>query len=80
MNWDEFCDLLNGLNEQTPLCKVIQIRKETDPAVVKGFTAGQKQIRSDWQKRQAMQKTQEETDQFLEAIQKGFKELAMKGD
>ncbi len=80
LNWDEFCDLLNGLNEDTPLARVIQIRQEKDPNVLKGYTAGQRKIRSDWQKHLAGLKTQKDTDQFLKLMQDSFKNFGKKGE
>lgn len=79
MNWDEFADLLNGLNEDTPLVKLVQIRTETDPETIKNYNSGQRKIRSDWQKHLAKQKTTKETNDFLNTIEDAFRNYT-KGD
>lgn len=65
MTWDEFSDLLGGLNEQTPLVKVAQIRTEMDPEAIKGFSPAQRAMRSEWQRRKALGKPKGEVDAFL---------------
>lgn len=59
MSWDEFCTLLSGLLPDTPLGKVVGIRAEKDPKILKTFTKEQKKIRNDWQRRK-MQKLRED--------------------
>ncbi len=58
MSWHEFCTLLSGLLPDTPLGKIVSIRAEKDPKVLKNFTKEQKKIRNDWQ-RHKMQKLRE---------------------
>lgn len=58
MSWQEFCTLLSGLLPDTPLGKIVSIRAEKDPKVLKNFTKEQKKIRNDWQRRK-MQKLRE---------------------
>lgn len=55
MAWDEFCTLLSGLNENTPLVKMAQVRKERDPEVIKNFTEEQKRINAEWQRKIMME-------------------------
>ena len=38
MGWDEFADLLSGLNDETPLVKVAMIRTETDRERIRAMT------------------------------------------
>nr|DAL18767.1 MAG TPA_asm: hypothetical protein [Caudoviricetes sp.] len=59
MSWQEFCTLLSGLLPDTPLGKIVSIRAEKDPKILKEYTAEQKRIRSDWQKRK-MRKLRED--------------------
>ena len=80
MRWDEFADLLNGLNENTPLARMIQIRTENDPEVLKNYTAGQRKIRADWQNKKAKQKSTAEVDGFLKTIEEAFRVNYLKGD
>lgn len=59
MSWSEFCTLLSGLLPDTPLGKIVSVRAEKDPKVLKNFTKEQKKIRNDWQRRK-MQKLRED--------------------
>ena len=76
MRWHEFCALLNGLGTDTPLGRIILIRAEDDPDVLKNFTKGQKQIRSDWRNRRAKQMTEKQTMDFLEQMKQAFISMA----
>lgn len=48
MQWSEFSSLLAGLNENTPLGKMIYIRSETDKDKLKLFSPEQRRIRNEW--------------------------------
>lgn len=48
MSYGEFCSLLSGLMPETPLGRVVSIRAEKDPKVIKNFTKEQKKIHNDW--------------------------------
>lgn len=48
MTSGEFCNLLSGLMENTPLGNIISIRSEEDPEKLKSFTQQQKKIRDEW--------------------------------
>ena len=45
----EYRRLLIGLNSETPLGYVVQIRSEKDPKKIREMTEHEKQIRADWQ-------------------------------
>lgn len=75
MSWDEFSDLLSGLNEQTPLVRVAQIRLEKDPKRIKEFTPEQRRMRQEWQKRRAQSKPASEQSKFLATMQEAFKRM-----
>lgn len=51
LEWDEFLNLLSGLLPETPLGRIVSIRLEKNPDVLKEFTPEQKKIRSDWQRK-----------------------------
>lgn len=72
MTWDEFADLLCGLNETTPLVRVAQIRTETDPETLKDFTPAQHRMRSDWQRRQALKKDSGQVEKAISNMQQAF--------
>lgn len=76
MKWDEFCALLSGLSADSPLGRIVQIRAENDPNVLKKFTAHQRKIRSDWRNRAALNVTEKSRDEAVESIKNLFISLA----
>ena len=48
MSWEEFCSLLCGIMPETPLGRIVSIRSEKDPKIIKNFTKEQKRIRNEW--------------------------------
>ena len=40
--------MLSGIMPETPLGRVVSIRAEKDPKIIKNFTKEQKKIRNDW--------------------------------
>lgn len=48
MSFDEFRTLLAGLNGDTPLGNIVQIRTERDRSRLNKFTPAQRRIRSEW--------------------------------
>lgn len=45
---EEFRQLLSGLNGNTPLGYVVQIRSEKSPKKIREMTANEKKIRNEW--------------------------------
>ena len=76
MRWDEFKALLSGLSPDTPLGRMVSIRAEDNPDILKNFTPVQRRIRSSWRKHQAGQKTEEDVEQALAQMLEAFKALA----
>ena len=79
MSWDEFSDLVGGLNEQTALVRVAQIRTESDRETLKNFTPEQRRMRSEWQRRRALAMPQSEVDAALDAMSKAFAKMFGEG-
>lgn len=48
MSWSEFCSLLSGIMHDTPLGRIVSIRSEKDPKVIKEFTKEEREIRNKW--------------------------------
>lgn len=65
MKWKEFRSLLIGIDPNTPLGRVVQIRAETDPEVIRAFTPGQKKIHDDWERRSARECDPGDLEKFL---------------
>lgn len=76
MKWDEFCSLLRGLSADSPLGRIVQIRAENDPEILKHFTKHQRKIRSDWRNRIAKQVTQQDSVIALEQFKQMFISLS----
>lgn len=55
MAWSEFVSLLSSLLPETPFGRVVSIRAEKDPKVIKSFNTAQKQIFRDWKIKMAKQ-------------------------
>lgn len=72
MSWSEFNDLVAGLNEQTPLVRIAQIRTESDPERLKEYSPEHRAIRAQWQRRNALKRSQEDTDKAITMLQEAF--------
>lgn len=80
MSWDEFTDLLSGLSADTPLGRMVQLRTETNEDILKEYTAGERQIRAEWQKKVAKRKGKDEVKDFLDSMEAAFRNLAAGGE
>lgn len=76
MNWHEFSYLINGLGAESPLGRIVSIRAENDPETLKHFTADQKRIRNEYRRKQALQKSDKEVENFAETLKKAFIQLS----
>ena len=83
MTWSEFCTLLGGLNEKTALGRIVSIRAEKDPKIIRGFSPEQKRIRSEWgqflaskQNKANQSMSKKEYDDKINAIVNAFKALS----
>ena len=76
MSWDEFCDLLAGLDPETPLGRMIRIRTENDEGVLEHFTPEMRSIRNEWQKKIASERSEQEMKEFLSSMNEIFKRMA----
>lgn len=72
MTWDEFCTYLSGLNEKTALGKIVAIRSEKDPKIIKEMTEDQKRIRREWAKKSMKNYTKEEYERIMKDMSAGF--------
>ena len=66
--WDEFCTYLAGLNEKTPLGKIVSIRSEKDSDIIKHMTPEQRKIRMDWNRKIANNYSKDEMMQKMKAL------------
>lgn len=83
MSWVEFTTLLAGLDETTPLGKIVAIRSENDKDILKRFTKDQHRIRNEWRMRNrptvpSTQKAKADYDQAMEGFRQMFLAMAEK--
>ena len=76
MSWGEFVTLLGGLNEKTPLGRIVSVRSEEDPEALKHFTSQQRRIRSAWREKKAKKVSEQEYNLAMEGFKEMFKSLA----
>lgn len=72
MPWDEFADLLSGLNEQTPLVEVARMRTTNDRERIAQMTPEQRRMRAEWKNRRARRMPKQSIDEFLSMMQAAF--------
>lgn len=70
MKWREFAAYMAGLDGRTPLGRMISIRAENDPDILKQFTPEQRRIRDKWRSRKARIITKADRDAFLEQMKR----------
>ncbi len=78
--WDEFKALIGGLSPDTALGRVVAIRAEMDPNVIKQFTKDQRRIYDDWQKRRAEMMSQEDYEKEMQDLERMFAAMCGGGD
>lgn len=77
MQWGEFCTLLTGLNGDTPLGHVVDVRSTTDKERIKNMSASDKRIRDEWQARQIKKSIDSKSYmQSMRALEEAMKALA----
>ena len=76
MSWREFSYLINGLSGETPLGRIVRIRAENDPEVLKKFSKEEKQIRNDYRRRIAKQLPQQDVKNAMERFRQAFIRLS----
>ena len=76
MKWDEFRDMLIGLSPETPLGRIVSIRAEDDPEMLKHFTKEQHRIRSEWRNKSAKRVSEAEMGVFLEQMKNALVKMA----
>lgn len=76
MKWDEFVALLSGLGPETPLGRVVSIRSENDPEMLKYFSKEQLRIRSEYRCKMAKNMTENEIQDALEQIKQALIQMA----
>ncbi|MGM0238520.1 hypothetical protein ID741_001113 [Enterococcus sp. AZ103] len=68
--------MISGLDGETPLGRVVQIRSEEDPKMLEHFSEGQHKIRNEWRLRLSKEKTDVELNQVLDELKNAFVEMS----
>lgn len=76
MKTKELFMFIRGLGPDTSLGRIISIRAESDPEVLKEFTPDQRRIRAEWLKKQASTVSEERMEQVLETFKMAFMGIA----
>lgn len=76
MKWDEFCALLSGLSADSPLGRIVRVRSENDPKIIKNFTSHQRKIRSDWRNKAASRISEKSAEEAVEMFKNIFIKMA----
>ena len=76
MSWREFSYFINGLSGDTPLGRIISIRAETDPEVIKNMTKDEKRIRNEYRTKIAKHRTDKECEKAYEGFKQAFIKMA----
>lgn len=76
MKFDEFKDLLAGIDPKTPLGRIVSIRAENDPEILKHFGHEEKRIRREWRLRSAKKIPAEDAASFYEDMKQTFIRMA----
>lgn len=78
MPWFEFCQLLSGINGDTPLGRIVSIRAEENPERIKAFNPDERRIYNEWRRRRAAAVSQTELNAALESFKAAF--ISMSGN
>lgn len=77
LSWSEFCTYLSCINEKTALGKVVAIRAEKDPDIIKHMTPSQKQLRREWEEKQSKKYSETELKDIMLKMAEGFRKAYM---
>ncbi|MCR5703849.1 MAG: bacteriophage Gp15 family protein [Eubacterium sp.] len=77
MSWQEFKTLLIGISPDTILGRMVSIRAEDDPEIIKHFSQEQKKIRNEWRSKRAKMMKPADVEQAMLGFERIF--LSMVG-
>ena len=76
MKWAEFRALLEGLDPNSPIGRVISIRAENDPKIIKYYTKEQQRIRNEWRLKKTKKASVEDMGKVLDGFKAAFLSMA----
>lgn len=69
LRYSDWAKMVSGLMEDTPLGRVVSIRSEDDPDVIRHMTPDQRRMRSDWLTHRMARQSSDERKAAIEALQ-----------
>ena len=72
MSWNEFTNLLVGLNSDTPLGKIVAIRSENNPEILKRFTSEMKAERNRWRQENVEEVSREDYMKQMKELERAL--------
>lgn len=69
MSFREFIHRIGGLDEKSPLVRLVQIRKETDAKIMKSWPPEMKKIHDEWQSRKLDLMSDDDFERYKEIKQ-----------
>lgn len=76
MKWREFAAYMAGLDGKSPLGRIISIRAEEDPEILRQFTPDQNRIRNAWRTKKAKKVSSGDLNEFLDTMKRTFLGMA----
>jgi hypothetical protein len=73
--YSEWAELVGGLMDDTPLGRVVQVRDEDDPDVIKRFGPWELRIRAEWQDFKAKKIMRETSPEDLRKQMAGLEQM-----
>lgn len=80
MSYGEFVSYISGLNADTALGHIVQVRSEKDYEKIKKFTPAEKKIKNDWDKKYTRVMSEEEYERAMKNIEKIFISMGKGGN
>ncbi len=78
MSGAEFCAMIRGIGPETPLGRIVSIRAEKDPEVIKNWGPEERRIHNEWRNKQAKRTSKKSTEEALSFFKEAFISMARK--
>ena len=75
MKWSEYIRYVSSLKPETTLGRIVAIRSEKNPEVLKRFNKDQKRIRQDWLEKQALEMDEKTYEEAMAGFSRMFKDF-----
>ena len=75
ISYAEWAKLMSGLMGDTPLGRLVSIRMERDPKIIKNFGKWEQKVRADWVKFKSSKMTKKQQTDGVEALQEALKKM-----